>query len=362
MGPPPIRTRRITLTLPRLCWLLPGLLLLTGGAFLCRMGYLNYAQCRAFAKGPTADAVITDCHIETSSGKKGPRYSVVVTYAYSVNGAAFTGSRLFLDRMSTRSLPEAEAVMARFPTGARVPAYYDASDPGSSVLDPRLTRELLLPPFLGTGLVLLAGSFLSSLKHWFFKAGLPINVRRVESGYVIEPSEPYWRFVGGAVALVLLFCGATIGGLFAPVHTADPSPGVFLAAYALAPLAVVGFELRSKASLRAARQCIVIDLASDRLLLRSASTRKPPKLDVAISEIVGIGSKFVQQYRSSSDPNGRYAHYTPRIEYFEQGRVRATMSLDDFQFLRKDTDELCQWLRFILLLEAQPSHAQDTLA
>lgn len=362
MAPPPIRSGRITLTLPRLSWMLLSLILLTGGAYLWRLGYIDYTQCRAFAKGPTASAAVTDCHIDTAYGKKGPRYSVVVTYEYSVNGTAFTGTRLFLDPMSTDSLTEAEAVMSRFPTGAHVPTYYDPTDPRSSVLDTRLTREVVLPPFLGGGVIVVAGLFLWGLKNWFYRAGLPINVRRSGATYVIEPSEPQWRYVGLGVGIVLLLCGIPIGRLLLPTHIADPWPTLSLAACVLGPVILIGFELQSRASLRAGRECIVIDPPANRVQLRSASKRKPPKLDVAASDILAVGSNFRQQVKSSPNPNGRYAHYAPSIEYFQKGGIRATMSLDDFQFLRKDTDELCRWLRFILALESSPSRAEETLA
>lgn len=69
------------------------------------------------------------------AGRGGTAYAPVVRYAYAVDGASYTASRVtVLDEASSRRW--AEGIAARFRVGEKVTAFYDPLHPGEAFLLP----------------------------------------------------------------------------------------------------------------------------------------------------------------------------------------------------------------------------------
>jgi len=95
----------------------------------------------------------TQARILRSGMAKELRYDKEVTvprveYEYAVGFHKFRGRKVSLAELVVG--PDAKAMLARFPVGASVPAYYDPADPNRAVLE----REL--PPFFRTLWIALA--------------------------------------------------------------------------------------------------------------------------------------------------------------------------------------------------------------
>lgn len=102
----------------------------------------------------TAQVTATDIEQETETRRdsNGTRrtsttYTAVVRYEYTVDGTTYDGDRIKIGAGSG-SEGRARDVVARYPVGAEVTAYYDPGDPGSAVLEQGADR---------TGVYLLGG-------------------------------------------------------------------------------------------------------------------------------------------------------------------------------------------------------------
>ena len=69
------------------------------------------------------------------SSSDGECYRPVIEYAYVVAGRRYTSDHLDLLDAYQCYRPDAEAILARYPVGARVQAYADPDDPRDVVLE-----------------------------------------------------------------------------------------------------------------------------------------------------------------------------------------------------------------------------------
>jgi hypothetical protein len=135
---------------------------LFGSVGLLQLGYCLVESGRAIASAswPTADGTVQSSYVREVTGTRiapPPGWSgrtghiPTVTYRYSVQGATYTGTRIWFTEFS--AMPdEVRMTVAEFPVGTHVRVHFDAGDPQQSLLRPGLSEY----SFLWLGLACLA--------------------------------------------------------------------------------------------------------------------------------------------------------------------------------------------------------------
>lgn len=140
-------------------WLIPAALIGVG-VWL----WVSDSQAQSEARGwSEAEGIVLSSRrldpVVLSDGRRGNRYSVAVTYRYSVNGRSYTNDRVWLTQNIGWATPDAaDAFLENYREGAGVSVLHDPEDPRRSVL--AVERGSFLPlMFIGLGLVALVTVF-----------------------------------------------------------------------------------------------------------------------------------------------------------------------------------------------------------
>ena len=98
---------------------------------------------------PTTQGVILSSKVDyQESPKMGKTYEAVISYKFTVDGQVHTSSRVAYD--SNLSDPAvAEGLVKKYPQGAEVAVYYAPNNPEVSVLEPGISRGVLMIPVFG---------------------------------------------------------------------------------------------------------------------------------------------------------------------------------------------------------------------
>ncbi|MGE0384242.1 MAG: DUF3592 domain-containing protein [Gammaproteobacteria bacterium] len=112
-------------------------------AWLGWMGLTGFWEGRTLARWREVTATVIESGVH-GGGRSGR--SAHVSYLYRVDGATYESSRLDLNVFSNGDLGGAEDIVARFPVGADVTAWYDPRNPGRATLvrDPAVGANSLL--------------------------------------------------------------------------------------------------------------------------------------------------------------------------------------------------------------------------
>jgi hypothetical protein len=97
---------------------------------------------RSTSSWPTTTATVTESSVRLSGTgrRKGRRYAPVIQYEYRVEGrGSFSSSRYRIVPTRSSESAEIQAIVDRFPAGAKVPVSYDPGAPHQSVLAPGWT-------------------------------------------------------------------------------------------------------------------------------------------------------------------------------------------------------------------------------
>jgi Protein of unknown function (DUF3592) len=86
-------------------------------------------------EGEIVSAEVRRTHDNDSDGGPSYIYEPLVAYRYTVNGEAFSGSRVNFSAARHQFPKKAEEVVARYPVGAKVAVYFDPANPRDSVLE-----------------------------------------------------------------------------------------------------------------------------------------------------------------------------------------------------------------------------------
>ncbi len=135
-----------------------GLFLLVGllvAAWGIRYLYLSSES----TKWPSSEAEITASKVSShrSSRRQGRHrvasrtYSAKINYLYWVRGVEYTGNRISFGDYSSSNKNHALSLVARYPVGKKVLAYYHPKDCAVSVLEPGFQGGILIP--LGIGVI-----------------------------------------------------------------------------------------------------------------------------------------------------------------------------------------------------------------
>lgn len=113
------------------------------GALATYLGVENVLRARASTSWPSVDGTVIRAGIDRERSQATPSSTAqsitwrpVIVYEYVVDAVRYEGGRISFGAYATSDRGDAEAVLSRYPTGARVPVYFNPDDPGQAVIEP----------------------------------------------------------------------------------------------------------------------------------------------------------------------------------------------------------------------------------
>lgn len=134
------------------------------GALLAGFGVYFYFLASAAESWPSVEGEVISTKVRMSVSRVGDaahrtyEYYPVIQYKYEVNGIEYAGERYQLGTTMEKFKEKKDATeMARgYPTGSKIPIYYDPNDPSGAVIEPSFSYSVFVPSLLGI-LFLLSG-------------------------------------------------------------------------------------------------------------------------------------------------------------------------------------------------------------
>jgi len=126
-------------------------------------GYDYLQQSEAVRNAVEVDATITEMGVESDPGRRGSvDYRPTVSFDYSYEGEAYTGSSVFPGSVAPDHDTESAAreVVAEYEAGETVTAYVDPADPGNAFLKNQKTDTPVKLVAIG-----LVGVIITAVKH-----------------------------------------------------------------------------------------------------------------------------------------------------------------------------------------------------
>ncbi|MES2820486.1 MAG: DUF3592 domain-containing protein [Pseudomonadota bacterium] len=121
------------------------LLKIAGFIALAVIAWMQFKEQRSAKTWPSVTATVTRSEVqsrtkprdndkqwETLEGRT--VYEANVGYRYEIDGVQYNGNRIKVNSSSYASRSTAEQVLAEYPVGKSVTAYYNPEEPGASVL------------------------------------------------------------------------------------------------------------------------------------------------------------------------------------------------------------------------------------
>jgi hypothetical protein len=135
-------------------------LLIVGGVLVVVRGYRIICQARASASWQPTTGLILRSQLVAMSDSEGTSYAADVQYSYGVQGAEYTGNRIYFgdDMWSMPFIRSARKYTERYPVGRRITVYYDPRNPCAAILEPGLSLRSYATLVFGL-LLMLAGAF-----------------------------------------------------------------------------------------------------------------------------------------------------------------------------------------------------------
>jgi hypothetical protein len=112
-----------------------GTILFPGASFFAVQIKCDEAAAVLSRAWPTVTGNLLSSDVKKRSGPYATVYRLTVSYAYEVNGVAFTGDRLAFGPRDLSSEDAAERFARKYPPNTPVTVHYNAGDPGTAVLD-----------------------------------------------------------------------------------------------------------------------------------------------------------------------------------------------------------------------------------
>lgn len=350
----PMRPVRSSSWLPQLIMMCFGVALAASGAWLVNTAWREYRLCRTFATYPTVQGVVTHCTTTSQTGAKGRvTYSVQIEYRYTVAGVTYTSEQPFVAPIKTSSANDAAVVASKYPPGSNVQVHHDPNHPDQALIDVRITPEVARTALLGAAIgsvgIGLAPFVIRSRR--FIERDLPINTRRIDTGFLIEASIGWRGWIPGSAGVFALI--VSIVYFFVPLPR-DREPSVPL----VAAICIFGAVLPIAVWLVLGRimdplgRAIVIDLQQGRLIQRSTRKGRPPALDVALESVVGVDLQFLPS-KNAKQPAAPLAVFLLRMQFMGPGGTRSFRAFKSHEFHRNDANELAAWLSWLLRLNPE---------
>jgi hypothetical protein len=126
-------------------WLFPGLFFVIGSVLLF-LGLRNVYLANESRHWLKTEGTILSSTVRHDSTRKSGNFRAEVTYAYTAEGASFTGDRVSFGSFGTSGVAHADAIVARYPKNSKVTVFYSPREPSLSVLETGISfGEWLLP-------------------------------------------------------------------------------------------------------------------------------------------------------------------------------------------------------------------------
>jgi hypothetical protein len=123
------------------------IVLLIFGLVLGGFGLYRYNLASESASWPSVQGKITYAHAESRKVKTGHQYLPAVKYSYRVDGKSYRGTRITASDPYQKTLTGAKDILKRYPVGGEVSVYYKPTDPGISLLEAGMLKNVY--PLLG---------------------------------------------------------------------------------------------------------------------------------------------------------------------------------------------------------------------
>ncbi len=118
--------------------------LIVFGLILGGFGLFRYNVGKKSADWPSVSGKVTCSRAQSTRVDKRMRYTPVVKYAYAVHGRSYAGGRISASDMHQKTIIRAKDILRKYPVGGQVPVYYDPDDPGVSLLEPGLPKNVFV--------------------------------------------------------------------------------------------------------------------------------------------------------------------------------------------------------------------------
>lgn len=177
-----------------------GLFVVWGAWFLgWREGWENYQLAQESVNWVEVTVIATKTDVELVSTGSGDNrdnsYLPKVSYSFLVDGQVYRNDEIRLGGMAQNSRAEAEAVLAGYPLGQEMSAFYNPANPAQSVLEPGVHSNLRVSLLFSAlfmllgALILVGGVLVGALgPDRYFQAGQPATTEPVfEVRYEDQP-------------------------------------------------------------------------------------------------------------------------------------------------------------------------------
>ncbi len=124
------------------------------GLFFAYFGFVGLVRANASKQWPTVEGRVLASSVERkvdrdSDGNRTTTYHTDILYEYSADDMMLNGSRVSYGDMGTGSPGPAQAIVRRYPKGAKVTVYYMPGKPEECLLEPGLSAGAFAMPFMG---------------------------------------------------------------------------------------------------------------------------------------------------------------------------------------------------------------------
>jgi Protein of unknown function (DUF3592) len=113
------------------------------GLVLGGIGIYRYNLGKRSVSWPAATGVITASRAQpTKTENNRNEYRLSVGYTYAVDGKTYSGTRITASDVYEKTRNAAEEALKKYPIGGEVSVYYDPDDPGSSLLETGMKKNV----------------------------------------------------------------------------------------------------------------------------------------------------------------------------------------------------------------------------
>jgi len=116
--------------------------LLVFGLVLGGFGLHRYNLGKGSGSWPVARGKITYAQAVPQKVKKSQEYRASLKYTYTVNGSSYTGRRITASDVYLKTLSSANDILRKYPVGGEVSVHYDPANPGTSLLESGIKKNV----------------------------------------------------------------------------------------------------------------------------------------------------------------------------------------------------------------------------
>ncbi len=329
-----------------------GIVIAIGGLLALGYGLQDVQKCRQLANGLQAPASVLESSVTMHRGSKGRKYyRVLVRFQYEHAGTKYSSQTPFVETYETSNAGEAQRVADAFAPGTAQTAYFLASTPDRAVLDPRVTRQVVIPILLGVGALGIGGliAALGGYGRSYPEPDLPVNTARTPEGYVIRPST------GPRLSALIFGCICTLvalisGAVGLPDWPTEPSLLYMLLVCAGGLAAPIIAWLVVRIWVSEDSGGVFVDHQEGVLRQAGFRAQSRPIFSIPLARITDARMAFARS-KHSRDPKKADANFTLTLTHLRDDGTTKVRKFASHSFTRDDAAELELWLRHALALD-----------